>query len=160
MMPDCSSQAARKRQRKQTRGAATPREFPLVTRRAQDSQVINCCCGWDRNPDVHNHIICFANHQQTVQRKSRTRQLEVLTSRTHVHGCHSKSVFELAVRQSQHRLCGGEHAEPRDHHHSIQQGHDELLELQGHAVIRGGHHQRNPLQVARHSHPQATTPPR
>ena len=32
---------------------------------------------WDRNQDVYNHIISFANHQQTVQRSSRTRQLNV-----------------------------------------------------------------------------------
>ena len=38
----------------------------------------------------------------------------------------------LLVRESQHRLrSDDEHAEPRDKHHSIQQGHNELLELQG-----------------------------
>ena len=31
-------------------------------------------CAWDRNPDVHNHIICFANPQQMVQRAPRTHQ--------------------------------------------------------------------------------------
>ena len=38
-------------------------------------------CAWDQNSDIRNHIICFANHQQTVQRRSRTRQLKVFRRR-------------------------------------------------------------------------------
>ena len=38
-------------------------------------------CAWDQNPDIRNHITCFANHQQTVQRKSHTRQLKVFRRR-------------------------------------------------------------------------------
>ena len=76
-------------------------------------------------------------------------------------------MFELAVRESQHRYhSGGEHTEPRDHPHSLQQGHHQLLEL-GHTVDRRVHHRRNALQVARRLPytkgpwtPQATTPPR
>ena len=33
------------------------------------------------NPDIRNHFICFANHQQTVQRRSPTRQLNVFKRR-------------------------------------------------------------------------------
>ena len=85
-------------------------------RRAQDSQVINCCCGWNRNPNVHSHITCFANFEQTVQRKSRTRQPKVsINSKNTCPWMPLKLVFELVVRESQHRLCGGEHAEPKDH---------------------------------------------
>ena len=94
--------------------------------------------------------VCFANHQQAVQRTSRTRQLKVLTPRTHVHGCHSKSVFELVVRKSQHRLCGGEHAEPKDHITRYSRVMMNYSNCEG-TVIRRVHHQRNPLQVARHS---------
>ena len=36
---------------------------------------------WDQNPDIHNHVISFVNHQQRVQRRSRTRQLNVFRRR-------------------------------------------------------------------------------
>ena len=37
-------------------------------------------CAWNRNPDVHNHIIRFTNSQQTVQRAPHTRQPKVFRS--------------------------------------------------------------------------------
>ena len=80
------------------------------------------------------------------------------TPRTRVHGCRSTSTFELVVRESRRRLRSGEHAEPRDHHHSIQHGRHELLEL-GRTVSRHVHRQRNSIQVARHSRPRLRNRP-
>ena len=125
------------------------------------------------NPDVHNHVRSFANPQPTVQCAPRTHQLKVFRRRNDS-DCHrvlslrsgqhrirgtaqpqehmSMATIHnwcssLLVRESRQWLrSGDEHAEPRDHHHSIQQGHHELLELQGHAVDRRVHHSSDPLQ--------------
>ena len=69
----------------------------------------------------------------------------------------------LRYRESQHRLCGGKHAEPK--HHNTRYNRSSSIARTGARVLRRVHHQQNPLQVACHSHrpgpwtPQATTPP-
>ena len=90
-------------------------KFPLPPRRAQHSQIINCCCGWHRNPDVHNHIhfeysmeLAFQMVQMALEKEgSEPIQCKIDTRRFISRTTHSRGrVAKLSKRTASKRLLG------------------------------------------------------